>query len=645
MMQMAKPERSAVTNQDASYGLTDFRAVLVARLVLGFLFFFAFFMGFWVAGGGLHDPDTCWLLALGKHIFEHGSIPSTDPFSYTFSALEKDGTVNLGAVLGQAVAPTGRTFVPYQWLSEVLFYLAYKVAAGYSLLLFANTVLLTAFLAGPLMLFRSLRSPMLPAIGIVILGVVAASFHFLVRPEIFSYLFFLVWIGLFLRVRLKLENNRSFRMKDIRILLPQAGLMAIWSNMHTGFTSVFIALSLYCVVCTVEVLARPKVRKSALILPWLSFFTMLLASFINPFGVRLWSYIPELFFSPINRFISELSKANLTEWIFYPYYLLGIVVLLVVAKVVQIWRKKGSFPIGFAYSIVMPISVFIAGICCMRLIPFVVVILCAEVAWLLKGHTRPIRHDVVSIPGPGSTGSAKEMDGNATTGGVIAAADGSGVTISVNSSGRPHDASAIGSEALQSTSSFDANHFNQNVEPQTISGRLSHMLEKGGWVAALLFLSLFGVVTISMRAVQPNIPQGSGAFPAPYSAIKVLANELPKGRVFNSPQFGDMMIWHLISQEKPILGRDPFNCPAVSTKPRVFIDTRFDMYGAPLVSDHHTMENALPGWRDLFERYNFDWVFMPPKANIVKELLKDPAWKAIYTDKEAVIFVRADRAP
>lgn len=626
-----------MTNQNSNQVFQDWTTVLGARCVIGFLFFFAFFMGCWVAGAGLHDPDTCWLLALGKNIFEHGGIPPTDPYSYTFSALAEDGTVNLPAVLGQVGPPGSRTFVPYQWLTEVLFFLAYKIGAGYALLLFANTVLLTAFLTGPLMLFRSLRSPMLPAVGIVILAVVAASFHFLVRPEILSYLFFLVWLGLFLRVRLKLENNRAFRKRDIRIILPMALLMAVWSNLHTGFTSAFIALSIFCVVNTIEVLIRGKVRKRVLLLPWLSFFAMLMASFCNPFGIGLWNYIPELFFSPLNKFINELSKANLTEWTFYPYFMLGIVVFLVVAKAFRTWQKNGRFPIGFAYSIIMPIGVFIAGICCIRLIPFVAIIIGAEVAWLLKGHTKVVKPEILPSLNTAGGGIVREP---ATTGGVIEDEGdaGSGVTISVNASGRPHDASAIDSGNVQSAGVPAV----VTREPNTVNSRVSRMLGNSGWPAALLFFSIFGVIMISMRVVPPNIPQGSNVFPPPYSAIKVLAKRLPEGRVFNASQFGDMMIWYLIAQEKPILGKDPFDCPPVTTKPKVFIDTRFDMYGAPLVSDYYTMKNAKQGWNELFQRYRFDWVFMPPSAHLVKELFKDPEWKAIYDEKDAVIFVRND---
>lgn len=590
-----------MTEQKSNNVVRGWLAALGARSVLSFVFFFAFFMGIWIAGAGLHDPDTCWLLAVGKHIFETGSVPHSDPFSYSFGALKTDGTVDFSALLGGVKTASPREFVPYQWLTELVFYLAYKIGAGYALLVVVDCVLVTALLIGPLMLFRSLRAPMLPAVGLVILSVVAASFHFLARPEIFSYLFFLLMLGLFIRFRLKLENNRPFNKGDLSSLISPAVLMIVWANMHTGFMSAFISLFAFCVITTVEVLCRPKVRKSVLALPWILFFTLVAASMINPFGPGLWRYVPELFFSPINKYINELSSiklSHLLEWTFYPYFILSVVVLVVLAKAVRIWKRNGRFPIGWSYSVVAPIGVIIAGICCMRLIPFVAVFLMAEVAWLLKGHTR---------------------------------------SRSVNDSASVSDARS----PLEQIAGEPVTAEKRVTEPDTINARVTRTLSYGPWPGAMLALSLFGVFMISTRVVKPNIPQGSDAFPAPYDAMTFLSSNLPDGRVFNDAPFGDMMIWYLISPEKPILAQDPYDAPPVQKKPKVFMDTRFDMYGAPLVSDYYTIRNAKDGWQAVFDKYQFDWVFLKTKAALVKELEKLEDWKEIYRKENAVIFVRA----
>lgn len=626
-MLLARRADGVVSDQKSNNILKGWISALGARFLIGFLFFFAFFMGCWVAGAGLHDPDTCWLLAMGKQIFETGSIPSADPFSYTFSALTSNGgTLDFSALTSGTTTASPRVFVPYQWLTELVFYLAYKVGGGYALLTVVDCVLVTALLAGPLMFFRSMRAPMFPAVCLVILAVVAASFHFLARPEIFSYLFYLIMLGLCVRIRLRLENNAPFEKADLKLLAKPALLMIVWANMHTGFMSVFISWSIFCVATTIEILCRPKVNKSVLALPWILLGTLLAASMINPFGPRLWGYVPELFFSPLNRYINELSAiklSHLTEWTFYPFFLFALVVLVVLGKVVIVWKKNGKFPIGWSFSVASIIGVVIAAICCMRLIPFVAVFLLTEAAWLLKGHTRYSPHaddsSIALMPSIASDYSAAET--------TLANTEGPSGSVTVTS----------GSDV---PSKLDSHLSGATSDPASLNAEVTGMLNYGSWPGILLALSLFGVFMISTRVVEPTIPQGSGAFPAPFDAMRFLSKQLPEGKVLNDAQLGDMMIWYLIAQEKPILVQDPYKPEPVKTKPKVFIDTRFDMYGAPLVGDYYVMRNAKPGWQDLFERYKFDWVFLPTKANLVKELSVHDDWSEVYREKSAVIFVR-----
>jgi hypothetical protein len=55
----------------------------------------------------LGDPDTYSHLALGRWILDHGAVPTVDPFSANFR---------------------GTHWLAFEWLSEVVFALAY--AAG-----------------------------------------------------------------------------------------------------------------------------------------------------------------------------------------------------------------------------------------------------------------------------------------------------------------------------------------------------------------------------------------------------------------------------------------------------------------------------------------------------------------------------------
>ena len=56
-----------------------------------------------------NDGDVSWHIATGEWILDHRAIPHTDPFSFTWA---------------------GKPWVPIEWLAEVLYAGAYRIA-GY----------------------------------------------------------------------------------------------------------------------------------------------------------------------------------------------------------------------------------------------------------------------------------------------------------------------------------------------------------------------------------------------------------------------------------------------------------------------------------------------------------------------------------
>src|ERR1044071_3473255 len=57
-----------------------------------------------------NDGDVSWHIATGRWIIEHGRLPTTDPFSFTWA---------------------GKPWVPIEWLAEVIYASAYRLA-GYA---------------------------------------------------------------------------------------------------------------------------------------------------------------------------------------------------------------------------------------------------------------------------------------------------------------------------------------------------------------------------------------------------------------------------------------------------------------------------------------------------------------------------------
>lgn len=545
-----------------------------ARGLIVFLFFFVFIFGAFVAGSCLHDPDTCWLLAVGHHIVETCQVPRVDPFSYTFPALGPDGAIDYGffsgAGSGGATAGGGRLFVAYQWLSELIFYLSYLLGAGYGLVGLVAMLLVCSMLLGPLFIFRYLKSPLISGGFLVILAVVASSFHFLARPEVFSYfLLTILLVGLtFYR------KDYEEKQEPSRLVFLYPLIMLIWANMHTGFVFGLIVGTVFSAGIGIEAIVRRDPRYGKL----LRFtFSSLAAGFavccINPYGLALWTYLPGLFFSPINKYIVELKPlgaGDLTQWTYYPFLLVSGILATILGRRLLAWKAAGKAPFSWGFS-VLGIAIAIGGaIICRRMIPFCTLYLISEAAWLRRGAAE---------------------------------------------SGRQGFVSGVQSKLLELTS----DHL-----PVSVS----------------VICALLGIYLISSRVMEPTIPQSSISFPAPYKALAHMRENTPPGRMLNDPQIGDMIIWHLNTRVRPLLATDPQRIEPPEQMPRVFIDTRFDMYGAPLVDDYFKMATLSPGWEKIFDRYGFDWVFLLRSTPLSGKLMESHDWQVSYKDDAAVILIR-----
>ena len=74
---------------------------------------------------------------------------------------------------------------------------------------------------------------------------------------------------------------------------------------------------------------------------------------------------------------------------------------------------------------------------------------------------------------------------------------------------------------------------------------------------------------------------------------------------------------------------------------RVFIDLRWDFYGAKLSHEYGATHDAAPEWRkDLDSSCTTD-VLVPPSASIAQVLALDSGWRLVQKDKRSVLYERA----
>ena len=194
-----------------------------------------------------NDGDVSWHIATGEWILDHRAIPHTDPFSFTWA---------------------GKPWVPIEWLAEVIYASAYRLArySGVAAVVTAALVALHAIVY--LNAARWVRVALLPVVAMdfVIIPMLLA------RPHVLTWPLLALWTWLLMRAR---EQDRAPP-------LVAALLMALWANLHGGFV---FGLAIAGAFGLEALLASPD--KPRALRQWALFgLACLIAVFINGNGVE-----------------------------------------------------------------------------------------------------------------------------------------------------------------------------------------------------------------------------------------------------------------------------------------------------------------------------------------------------------------------
>jgi hypothetical protein len=240
----------------------------------------------------LRDPDTFWHIRTGQWILDNAKVPVVDFYSYT---------------------AVGEPWISAQWLAEILFALAFKVAQwrGIVILTAASCAAITALLS--LYLVRNLRFSV--AIGWAAITILAFIPHYVARPHIFSYILLLIWVIILFG---------SYDSEDFRPSTPVLCLlMILWANVHGSFTIGLLLLYIFVwFSCYEKFVQHDYIRCRNLLLMLLA---VSISALLTPYGV----YSALLILQVMNmKFV--LAHAN--EWLSpnfqaHPYFLFYLVAL------------------------------------------------------------------------------------------------------------------------------------------------------------------------------------------------------------------------------------------------------------------------------------------------------------------------------
>jgi hypothetical protein len=222
--------------------------------------------------------DFWWHLKVGEIIYTTKSIPRTDLFSFTAA---------------------GRDFVHQNWLSELLYYLTYRLGDLPLLICLNGLVIVIAFGLVFYLCWEASRSLRIAAACTILAEVLSIGFTN-ARPQVFSFPLFALY--------LVLQRYRR-RRGDLLWLLPL--LMALWVNVHGAF--VLGLMLLFLVTCSelvrrlfgggkADVLSYREIGRLALVC-----LLALLMSGLNPEGYGVFSYVRTVQNDPA-------SQKLVTEW-------------------------------------------------------------------------------------------------------------------------------------------------------------------------------------------------------------------------------------------------------------------------------------------------------------------------------------------
>lgn len=204
----------------------------------------------------IEDNDFWWHLKSGQFIMEQKSLPASDPFAFPHPSSQTAREVFL---------------LSSYWLAQIAYYLVH-LAGGFKGLVFLRVCCLS-FMFGMVFL-RMMRQRVDPGISLLFLAaslMIFSSLFYGDRPQVFSFIGAGILVGMMEKIR---DGGRPSY-----LLFP---VMAIWSNLHGGFTIGVIFLALFAAGSIIQY--RRDLRQC--ITPVLWSLGGIIASLVNPNGFR-----------------------------------------------------------------------------------------------------------------------------------------------------------------------------------------------------------------------------------------------------------------------------------------------------------------------------------------------------------------------
>lgn len=220
----------------------------------------------------LNDPDSYSHIAVGRWILVHAALPTSDPFSFSMH---------------------GAPWIPFEWLSEVIYAAVYALAGWAGVVVLAAAAIALALGLLTHFLLREL-SPK-PALVMVVVAVALLAPHMLARPHVLALPIIVAWAAL-------LVHCMDQRAPPPFWALP---LLVLWANLHG---SVVLGLGLIGPAVLEALLNEKRSKWPRVLLVWLSFTALAVAACcLTPYG-------PGSLLMPITTLGLGQALGYIAEW-------------------------------------------------------------------------------------------------------------------------------------------------------------------------------------------------------------------------------------------------------------------------------------------------------------------------------------------
>lgn len=259
---LEQPE-TAQTSFDISIVKSKLRVIASSELLawVGLVFIFAALPLANIRYNKLADPDIWWHMRAGEWIVQNHSVPHTDPFS---------------------ASTLGRPWVDYCWGFDVG---SYWVVTHFDLvsILWFETLMRLAVTALLFSLARTLTPTFWKAVALTGTAMLAMIWVLPPRPGAISVLLFLAEIHILVSAQ---------RKSNPRLLWILPGLFLLWANIHIEFVTGLFLLGVICLEPLmdkiIEIAGGPRYPIDPMHRErWYTFGASLLATFVNPYGLKL----------------------------------------------------------------------------------------------------------------------------------------------------------------------------------------------------------------------------------------------------------------------------------------------------------------------------------------------------------------------